>query len=139
MQPASLSALVADPSPFGAAFVRDILVEEGVGRVIVVQDGAEAVTALGEWPPDLVVVDWHLPVIAARDLVTMARAAPNSHAHAPAVIASLHEPTRSAVEAALALRVDAILAAPFSARLFRTRLRQIVGRVGRAPDASRAA
>ncbi|WP_375461503.1 PleD family two-component system response regulator [uncultured Enterovirga sp.] len=121
-----LVALVADGSPYGARTTRDVLARTGVRRIVEVLDGAEALSALADHKPDLLVLDWQLPVITAREIVAMARDASRSHAPAMPVIVTMPEPTARAVSEAMALEVDAILARPFSPKDLRLRLERIV-------------
>lgn len=121
-----LTALVADGSPYGARLVRDVLARTGIGRIVEALDGAEAVSALADHKPDLLVIDWQLPVIAARDIVEMVRDALRSHAPSMPVIVTMPEPTASAVSGAVALGVDAIVARPFSPRDLRLRIERIL-------------
>ena len=121
-----LTALVADGSPYGARLVRDVLVRTGVRRIVEALDGAEAVGALADHKPDLLVIDWQLPVMTAREIVAMARDALRSHAPSMPVIVTMSEPTASAVSGAVALGVDAIVARPFSPRDLRLRIAQVL-------------
>lgn len=128
----SRMALVADGSRYSARVIRDVLARLGIRQVVEAKDGAEAVSALDEREPALLVLDWGLPVISAREVLAMARDGRRTHAPALSVIVTMAEPTRSAVEAALAFRVDAILAAPFSPRELRLRLQRAIRRPGAA-------
>lgn len=130
-------ALVADGSAYGARIARDVLVRSGFGRVVEALDGAEALSALIDRKPELLVLDWSLPVIGAREIVGTARDAARSHHPRMPVIVTMPEPTASAVEAARAAGVDAILARPFSPRDLRLRLERIVRERASAPPAPR--
>lgn len=121
-----ITALVADGSPYGARLVRDILARAGVRRIVEALDGAEAVGALGDHKPDLLVIDWQLPVIAARDVVAMVRDGMRSHAPTMPVIVTMPEPTARAVAGAVALGIDAIVARPFSPRELRLRIERVL-------------
>lgn len=118
----SMIALVADASPLGSRMARDVLLRSGFRRVVEVRDGAEALSALSDHKPDLMVLDWNLPVIAARQILAMARDRERSHAPAMPVVVTMPEPTRSAVEAALALAASAVVAVPCSPGELRRRL-----------------
>lgn len=127
-EPSRLTALVADSSPYGARIVREALAKAGVRRVIEARDGAEALERLAEGRADLLVLDWELPVIAAAEIVAIARDATRSHAPSMPVAVIMPEPTRKAVEAAIAAKVDSILATPFSPGEFGRRLRPLIRR-----------
>lgn len=117
-----LTALVADGSAYGARIVRGVLGRTGLRKVVEALDGAEALSALEDHKPDLLILDWQLPVIPARDIVEMVR---NETPSMPVVVL-MAEPTESAVSGALALKVDAIVARPFSPKEFRLRVERIV-------------
>lgn len=118
----SWTVLVADGSEGGRRLAGETLARIGIRRLRTARDGAEALTALAEHGPDLVLLDWDLQVVPAREVAAMARTARPEADRAPAIVAVLSEPTRSVVEAAVAAGVDAILARPYSPRLLRERL-----------------
>ncbi len=116
-------ALVAASNRYEAQIVRDILVRTGIMRIVEAQDGAEALVALTEQKPQLVVLDWDIPVVAARELVNAAR---DNRDDRPGIVVTMSAPTRSAVSAARALAIDSIIVSPFSPRAFMDRLRPVV-------------
>lgn len=127
-----LTALVADSNPYAARVARDVLVRSGYARIVEARDGAEALGALVDGRPDLLVVDWQLPVISAREVVEAARDTARSHCPTMPVVVTMPEPTAGAVSAATALGVDAILARPFAPRDLRLRLERIASAAGTA-------
>lgn len=118
---AASCALVADSSPYISALVRDVLVGLRVRRVLEARDGAEALTLLTERKPALVVLDWDLTIVGARDILATVR----DGGEAPAIAVTMREPTRSAVEAALGFGVGTILSMPLSTRELRMRLARL--------------
>lgn len=131
---AGLTALVAASSLYGIRIVRDALARAGIRRVVEALDGAEALGMLAERKPDLLVLDWDIPIVPAREIVALARDPARSHAPAMPILLTMAEPTRSAVEAAVMLGVGAILATPFAPRELRIRIETLIG-----PDARAAA
>ena len=125
------SALVADQSPYAARILRDLLVRAGIDRVETVLDGAEALGALSERRPGLLVLDWDLPVVGAREIIDMAHAREGQDPPMR-ILVTMPEPTRTGVEEARARGVDAIVVKPFSPGFVRRRLEQMLarGRVG---------
>lgn len=121
-----LLALVADGSRFGQEVVRSALARAGVSRVVTAQDGAETVSALADARPDLLVLDWDIPVINAREIVAMARDPVRSHAPSIPVVITMAEPTRSTLASLAGLRVDAVLARPFSMRSLASRVGPLI-------------
>ena len=118
--PASLPAvaLVAEACPFGSAAVRDLLLDLGIASVVQARNGAEAVTSLADRAPQLIVLDWNVPLVNAREIMSLARGGGAD----PAIVVTMSEPTRSAVEAAVAAGARAVVAKPFSPRDLRARL-----------------
>lgn len=119
-------ALVVDANPFGLGLVRDVLIRHGIGEVDEAQDGAEAVGSLGDHRPDLVVLDWDIPVISAREILAIAGDRTGPGRGPIPVLVTMSRPTRSAVEAALKAGASGILAAPFSPGELRRRLTRML-------------
>lgn len=116
--------LLAEPSAYLRGILRGILARRGMRQVTEVADGAEAVSALGLAMPDLLIVDWHIPVIAATEVMRLAREA--GEASAICTLVCMGEPTRQNVDAAIAVGADVILARPFSPRMFWSRFVALV-------------
>ena len=125
----SITALVANSSRFTLRNVRDALARLGVRTVVEAQDGAEAVMALGENKPDILILDWSLPVIAAREIVASARDKGRSHAPDMPVLVTMSQPTRKAVQEAVTLRANSILSVPFSPKDLRHRLELLMSEI----------
>ncbi len=53
--------LIVDDDPSAAWLMQRIVSRTGIKRVRTVGDGADAITALLEWPPDVLVLDVHMP------------------------------------------------------------------------------
>ncbi len=74
---ADLSVLLVEPSSMQAHLVQRMLEHQGVGRVVVVLDGAAALTALADAGPGTVVISsLYLPDMAGTELVGRMRQQP---------------------------------------------------------------
>ncbi len=74
---AELSAILVEPSSMQAHLVQRMLEHQGVGRVVVVGDGAAALTALADAAPGTVVISsLYLPDMAGTELVGQMRQQP---------------------------------------------------------------
>ena len=120
--PEGFLALVAEGGLTGNRAVRRVLASLGVRRVFEAQDGAEALGAFAERKPGLLVLDWRQDLVSATEIIACARDPGRSHAADLPVVVTMADPTRTDVEAALSLKVDAIVAKPYSASALRARL-----------------
>lgn len=125
-----LVALVADGSVAANRIVRRVLGSLGISRVVEAQDGAEVLGAFAERKPDLLVMDWRQRIVTASEIIACVRDAARSHAPGMPVIVTMTDPTRAAVDTAVALDVDAIVAKPYSPTILRARLEAALSRQG---------
>lgn len=123
-----LAALVADESLYTRRIVRDMLARVGIRRIVEAGDGAEALAALGETKPDVVIADWDLAGLKGEEFVRLARTAATSPAPTVPIILMLSRPRRSVVERATALGVNEIVAKPFSPNSLWSRLDEVIRR-----------
>lgn len=123
-----LAALVADESQYIRRILRDMLMRVGIRRVLEAPDGAEAIGVLGESKPDLVILDWDLGILSGEEFVRLTRASATSPSPTIPIILMLSKPRRSAVDRAMALGVNEIIAKPFSPKVLWSRLDEVVRR-----------
>lgn len=125
---AGLSLLVADDSAPMRRLVREMVLRVGIGRVLEAPDGAQAMGLLAEARPDLVVVDWDLPLLSGEDFVRLARTVRTSPAPRVPILVTMAQPRRSAVGQAVGVGAHAVLAKPFSPAALWERLEEAVHR-----------
>jgi len=123
-----LAALVADESLYTRRILRDMLLRVGIRRVVEAPDGAEALGLLGETRPDLVILDWDLAILSGEELIRLTRTPATSPLPTVPIILMLSRPRRQAVERAMALGVNEIMAKPFSPKLLWSRLDEVLSR-----------
>ena len=68
-----LRVLVVDDSPFMRAVVRSLLSNIGVKRIIEAGDGIAALEKIREETPDVVILDWEMPLLNGPELVRIVR------------------------------------------------------------------
>ena len=115
----SMTALIAGHKPSDVRTVRDLLSRRGITRIETVADGGAAIGAMSKALPDLLVLDWDIQGSDAEAVVSAAR---EQGAAQPRILVTIATPTRAAIEAAKELRIDSIVAAPFSPRAFLDRM-----------------
>lgn len=111
-------ALIAGHKTSEVRTVRDLLTRLGIERIETAAHGTAAIGALKNTVPDLLVVDWEIPGEGAEAVVAAARVKDK----APRILITMSTPTSASVEAAKALQIDAVVAAPFSPRAFLERV-----------------
>jgi two-component system chemotaxis response regulator CheY len=69
----SLSILVVDDSPYMRKIVRNLLINIGVKTVYEAGDGIAGLEAIRTIVPDVVILDWELPLLNGSELVRIVR------------------------------------------------------------------
>src|SRR5262249_43660727 len=72
-QIASLKILVVDDEHYMRKVVRTMLLATGVKNVIEADDGMSGLEAIKKHMPDIVIVDWEMPLIDGAQFVRMVR------------------------------------------------------------------
>lgn len=123
-----LAALVADESLYMRRILRDMLTRVGIKRVLEAPDGAEALGVLSESKPDLVILDWDLSILSGEEFIRLTRTPTTSPAPTVPIILMLSKPRRYAVDRAVSLGVNEIIAKPFSPSVLWSRLDEAINR-----------
>jgi PleD family two-component response regulator len=123
-----LAALVADESLYMRRILRDMLTRVGIKRVLEAPDGAEALGVLSENKPDLVILDWDLAILSGEEFIRLTRTPTTSPAPTVPIILMLSKPRRYAVDRAVALGVNEVIAKPFSPKVLWSRLDEVINR-----------
>lgn len=130
-----LVILVADSKAYSRGLLRSMLFQLEIKKIHEVMDGAAAVDAIYEVNPDVVILDWDLPVISTRELLRMARSPgmlPNPNL--PIIVLSNSGEVAS-VHEAIQLGAPQIMVWPISPKMLEQRL---VGIVKKARKVARA-
>ena len=69
----SLAVLVVDDNQYTRKMIRNLLVNCGVKDVFEANDGIAALDAIRSIAPDVVVLDWEMPLLSGAELVRIVR------------------------------------------------------------------
>jgi DNA-binding response OmpR family regulator len=124
----SLGILIVDDSPYMRKIVRNLLINVGVKNVYEASDGVAALDAIRTIGPDVVILDWELPLLSGSELVRIVRS-PGAFPvpDVPIIMLSAHG-ERWRVMEAVRLGVNEYLVKPVSAKALFDRLVSIVSK-----------
>src|SRR5580658_2691440 len=122
----SLAVLVVDDNQYTRKMIRNLLVNCGVKDVFEANDGIAALDAIRSIAPDIVVLDWEMPLLSGAELVRIVRS-PGVFPmpDIPIIMLSAHGERWRVVEA-VRLGVHEYLIKPVSAKSIYDRLVAIV-------------
>lgn len=122
----SLAVLVIDANPYMRKIVRNLLLNVGVKNISEAGDGIAGLEAIRAFGPDVVLLDWDLPLLNGAELVRIVRS-PGAFPmpDVPIVMLTAHGERRRVVEAAR-IGVNEYLVKPVSARALFDRLMSIL-------------
>lgn len=116
------TALVVDDSSFIRKIAKQIL--EGMDfEVTEAKDGAHALEQCEKKLPDLVLLDWNMPVMSGLEFLTRLRKMPKGDE--PQVVFCTTENTREKIMTALEAGATEYVMKPFDQEIIRTKLEQI--------------
>ena len=125
---ADLGILVVDDNQYMRKIVRNLLTNIGVRKVFEASDGIAGLDALRIVSPDVVILDWELPLLNGAEFVRIVRSPgvfPQSDV--PIIMLSSHGERWRVVEA-VRIGVNEYLCKPVSAQALRDRLTSIVAK-----------
>jgi len=135
----SIRVLIVEDNPYLRKLVRNLLVNIGVKQIDEVEEALAVVEAIRASDPDIVMLEWELPLIDGAELTRVIRT-PGLLARPslPIILFSRAAP-QARVAQAKRLGVDAYLTVPISARALAERIVTILTRPRQAAAASAAA
>src|SRR4051794_55000 len=113
----SLTVLLVDSNSFSRRIVRGMLQLAGIRQVAEAEDGEAALKLLERFRPDLIIVDWDIPVVPAFELISLVRDPRTSADIKVPVIGVSNAPTRQLVVEAASLKVEHVLRKPFAPKV----------------------
>jgi PleD family two-component response regulator len=121
-----LVVLVADPGIHMRRIVREILLRAGIKRIVEASDGAEALALYTNLLPDVVILEWDMPMLSGEDFIRLARSSPETSKRDTPIVLMLANPAKAVVAAAIKLGIHDILAKPLSPKAVCTRVHSAV-------------
>jgi PleD family two-component response regulator len=121
-----LVVLVADPGVHMRRIVREILLRAGIKRIVEASDGAEALALYTNLLPDVVILEWDMPMLSGEDFIRLARSSPETAKRDTPIVLMLGNPAKAVVSAAIKLGIHDILAKPLSPKAVCTRVHSAV-------------
>lgn len=109
-----LDIMVVDDSAYMRRIIAAMLRGFGARRIHEAEDGAEALEKIEMQPPDLIIVDWVMPVLDGAELVRLIRNPDAVCAYTPIIMLSGHT-ERSRVLSGSKLGINHFLSKPVSA------------------------
>jgi two-component system chemotaxis response regulator CheY len=116
------SCLIVDDSKVVRTLEKRIMVEFGYS-ISEAEDGQQALDHCKANTPDLILLDWHMPVMNGLEFLKAMRALPNGAA--PKVIFCTTESELNNIMQALASGADEYVMKPFDADIIKGKLQQI--------------
>lgn len=121
-----IRVMLIDDSRTMRSIQRTMLTQLGVEEIEEAEDGQDALSKIGAFRPDLVLVDWNMPVMDGLAFVKQAR----SRGYAMPIIMVTTESEKSKVLAAIRAGVTNYVVKPFTTEALAERIRETVSKVG---------
>jgi len=122
----SLQVLLVDDNQHMRAIVTAVLKGAGVTRIIEVNDGAQALSALRDRPCDLAIVDFNMQPLDGVEFTRLVRNAPDSaNPYMPIIMMTGHA-ERSRVMEARDAGVNEFVVKPITARSLLSRIQAVI-------------
>jgi CheY-like chemotaxis protein len=118
--------LVAEPSVHMRRIMREVLTRSGVRRLLEASDGAEAIEMFANAIPDMMIVDWDMPMLTGEEFIRLVRSPQTSPAPKAPILLTVANPQRAIVEKSIALGVTDVLVKPFSPKGLWQRMDSII-------------
>lgn len=118
----NVPVLLVDDSALARRILRGMLDTVGMRHVIEAADGGDALDRLSKFKPSLIILDWTLPVLGAKEVLDVLRdPRASTETHIPVIIVTGH-PTRRMVNEAAKRQVKHVLKKPFGPNVLWQRL-----------------
>ncbi len=118
----SLCVLVVDDNPYMRRMIRTLLVNCGVKDIFEAADGIVALDSIRTVAPDVVILDWEMPLLSGPELVRIVRSPGVFPIPDVPIIMLTHHGERWRVVEAVKLGVNEYLTKPVSAKSLYDRL-----------------
>ncbi|NRG19563.1 response regulator [Rhizobiales bacterium] len=122
---ASLTFLLVEDSAYMRTILRTMLQGFGARRIVEAEDGASGLEAMERANPDILILDWVMPILDGADMVRMIRSPQNPFAYIPIIMVTGHT-ERSRIIEARRLGVHELLSKPISAKALYQRVSSVI-------------
>lgn len=122
---ASLTFLVVEDSAYMRTILRTMLQGFGARRIVEAEDGASGLEAMDRANPDILILDWVMPILDGADMVRMIRNPQNPFAYIPVIMVTAHT-ERSRILEARKLGIHELLCKPISAKALYQRIASVI-------------
>src|SRR5262245_65459311 len=121
-----VDVLIADSNQYMRRLTRTLLTNVGIKQIYEAGDGPSALQAISNTNPDVMLLDWNLPLLNGPEVMRIVRA-PDTFMHAGLPVIMLTDSaSASRVQEALRLGVHGLLVKPISTKMLEERLTDIV-------------
>jgi CheY-like chemotaxis protein len=121
----SLTFLVVEDSAYMRTILRTMLQGFGARRVVEAEDGASGLEAMERANPDILIIDWMMPILDGAEMIRLIRSPTSTFAYIPIIMVTGHT-ERSRIVEARRLGVHELLCKPISAKSLYQRIQSIV-------------
>lgn len=120
-----LSFVIAEDGAYMRTIIRNMLQGFGCRQIHEAEDGAVALELIERVLPDIVLLDWVMPVLDGSDVMRMIRQPDHPMAYVPVIMVTAHTERKRILEARQ-LGVNEILGKPLSAKAVSQRIRAVI-------------
>lgn len=122
----TLSFLIVEDSAYMRTILRTILMGFGSRKIYEAEDGADGLEKLEAYGPDIVIVDWEMPVLNGPEMIRFIRNPDGfRHAFVPIILLTAYTERRRIIQART-LGVHEVLRKPVSPKALYQRVASIV-------------
>ncbi|MEP3280257.1 MAG: response regulator [Stappiaceae bacterium] len=121
----SLTFLLVEDSAYMRMIIRTMLQSFGARRIVEAEDGASGLEAMERANPDILIIDWVMPILDGADMVRMIRSPQNPFAYIPIIMVTGHT-ERSRIIEARRLGIHEMLSKPISAKALFQRVNSVI-------------
>ncbi len=97
----------------------------GARKIVEAEDGASGLEAMERANPDILILDWVMPILDGADMVRMIRTQNNPYAYIPIIMVTAHTERTRIIEARK-LGIHELLCKPISAKALYQRIASII-------------
>jgi DNA-binding response OmpR family regulator len=120
--------LIVDDDPAASAFMRRLVERDGFARVLTAGDGRRALELLADHPPDVVVLDVHLPYVDGYEVLREIVRRDEHTGRPTGVLAVSGDPSSETCQSMLWAGADDFIPRPFPSAEFTMRVRRVANR-----------